>query len=735
MKDKTNLTLPLLNTSILAMVVMTILIASSVSLLLYKEYSTTLRDQQKQFSLEQSMQLKNATLKSIKNYQTILEDYSNFPLLRLAVMQPDSNLEDAIDLMKSFSFLGDSFPMGIYDFEGHKLHDFFNSEKISKKVEECISTATNLSTTQNIELDQNLYLISIPIVLKDSVEGSVCILVPTKDLIENVIKSQTPISHYEIYNGEKLISDREPDKVSHDFIQFSTVLFDNIKIVTFIDPSSHQNAQNALFNKLLLSIIIIITLISLLTFLFINRFLLKPIVSLGELTNATTQKLELKPNVVHSPIKELSLLRKDIETMIHTVNQRTLQLNESNNKLELRVKERTKELEQKAEELEKLSKYKSEFLARMSHEIRTPMNAIIGYTDILKESVTESENLSQLKIISSSADALLMVINDILDFSKIEAGMMSIEKIPFNLNQILNDINHLFSKSADDKGLDLNVELVDEGDQWLEGDPHRIRQILINLTGNAIKFTHRGSVSIRTETSHIDKEKVKIDIVIEDSGIGIPQNKVDVIFKSFSQAEGSVSRQYGGTGLGLPISKELTELMGGSLNVFSKEGEGTTFRFSLILTIAEPVKNIINQNTSISWAKTPKVLLVDDNIVNIKLAEKTLKNFNVDYKSCNSGITALETLRQTCNFDLILMDCQMPQMDGLEATRQIRKMTNLDSIPVIAFTANAMEDEINNCYKAGMVDYISKPFKKEIFNEKLRKWLKHLIENIEEKAI
>lgn len=736
MKEQKKLSLPLLNTSIFAMVTMTLLIATAVSLLLYKEYMFSLKQQQQEFSENQSKQYKNAVLKSVENYQTILKDYSNFSLLRLAVMQPDSSLEDAIDMMKSFSFLGASFPLAICDFEGKPLHDFFRSEALSVKISKMLAASKNFSVSQNFIIeDKNFYLISVPIIQKDSNEGALCMLIPTVSLIENSLNSKNNSFHYEIFNDSKLLSSKRPENAK-DYLTVSTPLFDKISVTTFWEPGLLKDAQSNLFSKLLFSIFVIIFLIILLTFLVINQFLLKPIVSLGEMTCAVTQHHDSQPIAIDSPIKELSLLKEDIKTMITTLNQRSDELNSANNELEQRVKDRTRELEEKANELELLSKYKSEFLARMSHEIRTPMNAIIGYTDILKETHLETEQENHLKIISSSADALLTVINDILDFSKIEAGMMSIENIPFNINKILNDINHLFLKSTDDKGLDFNISNIDEKLQWLQGDPHRIRQVLINITGNAIKFTHKGSVYVKPEATALKNGKVKLDIVIEDTGIGIPNNKLEDVFKSFSQAEGSVSRQYGGTGLGLPISKELTELMGGSLNVSSKENEGTVFRFSLILEKSAPVENTNNGDLKINWSRTPEVLLVEDNIVNLKLAEKTLKSFEVNFTSCKNGLDALASLQKNNYFDLVLMDCQMPEMDGLQATREIRKMNNLEAMPVIAFTANALDEEIEGCYEAGMNDYISKPFKKEIFCDKLRKWLKHLIaDELTDKAI
>jgi len=728
MKEQKKLSLPLLNTSIFAMVAITLLISTSVSLLLYKEYASSLKLQQEEYLANQSSQSKSTVLKTINDYHTILKDYSNFPLLKLAVMQPDSSLEDAIDMMKSFSFLGKSFPMALCDFEGKPLHDFFNSAELTAKVSKVIENTKGFAVKKNIVFNNNnLFLISVPLIQKESIEGALCILIPTKTLIESSMNNENKSYHYEIYNGDKLISTDPIPHEGNDLIEYKTVLFDDVSIISFLDPSSLQDAQNNLYSKLLISIFFIITLIILLTFLIINKFLLKPIVSLGGMTYAVTQNHDSQPMAIGSPIRELSQLTSDIKKMITTLNQRSDQLNKANNELEQRVKDRTKELEEKAHELELLSKYKSEFLARMSHEIRTPMNAIIGYTDILKETKMETEQENHLKIISSSADALLTVINDILDFSKIEAGMMKIEKIPFNINNILNDIKHLFLKSADDKGLTFDVTTVDKKVEWLKGDPHRIRQVLINITGNAMKFTPKGSVKVKAEASQLKNEKVSLDITIEDTGIGIPKDKLEDVFNSFSQAEGSVSRQYGGTGLGLPISKELTELMDGSLNVSSKKGEGTTFRFSLISELTEALESTSSNDLNIDWSRKPEILLVEDNIVNLKLAEKTLKRFKVEFTSCTSGLKALQSLQKNNYFDLVLMDCQMPEMDGLEATKEIRKMKNLEAMPIIAFTANALEEEIKDCYEAGMNDYISKPFKKEIFCDKLRKWLKHLI--------
>ncbi|MCM8539339.1 MAG: ATP-binding protein [Lentisphaeraceae bacterium] len=726
MKQPAKLRLPLLNTSIFAMVFMTLLIAISISLLLYKEHSHTLKKQQLEFSQNLSERSRIAIHNSVNNYQTILEDYSNFPLLRLAVMQPESNLEDAVDMIKSFSFLGEKFPLAICDFEGSILHDTLNSKELSIAVFSTLKNSSSFKLKKNIELDEkNYYLISTPMKVKDSTEGALCVLIPTEKLIATALPQNDKSFKFEIYNGNKIISSQVDN--SEKTYNSSINIFDDIHLITFLDPTLLKKSQNDIFKNLFIGIFFIITIICLLTFLLINKFLLKPIISICDMSYDVTKNNDIHQLTIDSPIKELSLLKEDINTMMEALKQRSEELNKNNSELELRVKERTMELETKASELEQLSKYKSEFLARMSHEIRTPMNAIIGYTDILKESKLEEDQYNQLKIISSSSDALLTVINDILDFSKIEAGMMSLEQIPFDLNKVLDDTKQLFYKTADDKGLTFSVAKVN--DNWIQGDPHRIRQILINLTSNAIKFTNRGSVEVQASTNLLKNGKVRVDITVTDTGIGIPQDKLDHVFNSFSQAEGSVSRQYGGTGLGLPISKELAELMDGSLSVFSKDSEGTTFRFSVILKKAEPVKEKTTESLVIPWQRSPRILLVEDNIVNLKLAEKTLKSFKVDYLSCESGENALEEIQKNNNFDLVLMDCQMPGMDGLETTRMIRKLNLLSNVPIVAFTANALEAEIADCYKAGMNDYISKPFKKETFSEKLRKWLSHLIED------
>lgn len=399
--------------------------------------------------------------------------------------------------------------------------------------------------------------------------------------------------------------------------------------------------------------------------------------------------------------------------------------------IEAVVLDRTAALNAAREMAEKSNATKSQFLANMSHEIRTPMTAIIGMIRLLKNMPLSSQEKHYVETIDYSADSMLQIIDDILDFSKIEAGKLSLENIPFNMHKLCKDIIELFVIRAWEKGIEFRLEYDPECPKYLIGDPSRLRQILFNLCGNALKFTARGHVvlAVRHVQTDTKNNTAHLGISVTDTGIGIPLEKQRDIFGKFSQLDTSTSRKYGGSGLGLAITRELLHMMQSEIYVLSTPGEGATFSFDLTLPICE--KKIFDKhegplNKEQAYYGGARILLAEDNLVNQEVIGTFLNNRGIDVKTVANGhdvIAALEESGEQNRFDLIFMDCQMPIMDGYEATRHIRENSAFHDIPIIAVTARAFEDDRENCLRHGMNDYLSKPVHEAELDVILEKWL------------
>jgi two-component system, sensor histidine kinase len=368
----------------------------------------------------------------------------------------------------------------------------------------------------------------------------------------------------------------------------------------------------------------------------------------------------------------------------------------------------------KARDLAEASKQAKEiFMANMSHEIRTPLHAIIGMAGQLVKEATPSQQF-YINTINTAAENLLVIINDILDLSKIEAGKLSIEHIGFELPVVIKRSTQVLFHKAEEKGLELVVKDIDPGiSHVLLGDPFRLNQVLLNLISNSIKFTEKGSIEIECKLIEENENRQKVLLVVSDTGIGISKDYLDQLFEVFSQEDNSVTRKYGGTGLGLNITKQLVELMGGTISISTKKGEGTQVSLKLILDkgteLDLPQKPSVQRSVNILTNK--KVLVVDDNSFNRILTTTMLKNYEMDIDEAANGKEAVEMVRKN-KYAVVLMDVQMPEMDGLEATGIIR--TDIDPhIPIIALTANAFKSDIEKCIEAGMNDFLSKPFREE----------------------
>jgi two-component system, sensor histidine kinase len=435
-----------------------------------------------------------------------------------------------------------------------------------------------------------------------------------------------------------------------------------------------------------------------------------PILHIARVAKRITATHKFSDRVSVSSSDELGVLADSFNAMLDEIVRRDSELLQHRRSLEEQVAERNRvngELLLAKQRAEDAARLKSEFLANMSHEIRTPMNGVMGMIGLALETCEDKEQQSQLATAQSAASSLLTIINDILDLSKIESGKMTLESIAFDLNAALSEILQIFDLAAREKELELHLMVSPACPRWVGGDPVRLRQVLVNLIGNAVKFTPTGSVRIVVETPAPGLVRFEV----KDTGIGIATANLDAIFDPFTQADGSHTRRFGGTGLGLTITRRLVNLMGGRLHAESEPGVGSSFFVEIPLPAVAAVEPASELQPTVR--KGLHVLVAEDNQINQKVVCAMLRRQEWVVALAANGLEAVDRF-EAGNFDLILMDVQMPEMDGLEASTQIRKVearSGRPRVPILALTAHAAESQHQQCIMAGMDGVITKPVK------------------------